>query len=598
MSNNTTRQQLYDRIRASSKDEVILEEMKRLGFWPDDKEKPAASETLLKRQGELQREMTDLLKRQRLYDDPEQAVKEMRKQRMADAKLRRIETKQRRLQKKYDKALRWYERSGEEVLYLGQGVSTSLNNIESTESRLNKYQLPILNTAKQLADRQGIELSELRFLAFARKISRVSHYQRFTLSKKSGGERIISAPMPRLKRAQYWILDNILEKIPLHDNAHGFRVGRSIVSNAKPHVGSAVVINYDLKDFFPTFSYPRIRGVFSALGYSKQVATILGLLCTEPETTEVILDGERYYVSSGERYLPQGAPSSPALTNIICRRLDRRLSGAAKKLGFNYSRYADDMTFSGDVVARSNLTKLKWCVRAIITDEGLMLHPDKTRIMHRGSQQQVTGIVVNDKVSLDRKTLRKFRALLHQIDKDGPQDKRWGQATNVLDSIRGYANFVAMVDPQKGEKYRAIVNAIIKKYAYKPAKKSMGALCVKRFRQLAALGKAPRDVWWVPTPRPEPVLTTLEVSKKPVLEHHGHARSDQRTTTELVNEARRQSTRHTGLPAEGFFRLLGARLKSIIFWIAIVYLTLRIAMYSTLLAIVFFVTILFIFRRG
>src|SRR5690606_31416208 len=118
--------------------------------------------------------------------------------------------------------------------------------------------------------------------------------------KKTGGLRTISAPMPRLKRAQYWILSNILEPINLHGDAHGFVKQRSIVTNAQAHVGKDVVINIDLQDFFPTVSYPRVKGFFHQLGYSEHVATILALLCTEAETQEVELDGHTWFVSNGE----------------------------------------------------------------------------------------------------------------------------------------------------------------------------------------------------------------------------------------------------------------------------------------------------------
>ena len=189
--------------------------------------------------------------------------------------------------------------------------------------------------------------------------------------------------MPRLKRAQYWILGNILEKLPLHDTAHGFVNQRSIVTNAEPHVSADVVVNMDLKDFFPTVTYKRIKGVFCKLGYCEEVATVLALLCSEPEVDEVELDGETFYVARSERYLPQGAPTSPAISNLLCRNLDRRVFGASKKLEFTYTRYADDLTFSGTRKAAHQLRKLLWRVEQIVEDEGFVIHPDKTRIMRK-----------------------------------------------------------------------------------------------------------------------------------------------------------------------------------------------------------------------
>src|SRR6185436_13738435 len=189
------------------------------------------------------------------------------------------------------------------------------------------------HTAAELAAAIGVSLGELRFLAFAREVSTTTHYRRFTIPKRTGGERVISAPMRRLKRVQRWVLDRVLEPLALPEPAHGFRTGRSILSNASPHVGAAVVVNVDLRDFFPTVTYRRVKGLFGKLGYSEEVATVLGLLCTEPEIAETTLDGITYYVARGERRLPQGAPTSPAITNALCRRLDRRIAGWAARHG-------------------------------------------------------------------------------------------------------------------------------------------------------------------------------------------------------------------------------------------------------------------------
>src|SRR6185436_2006127 len=127
------------------------------------------------------------------------------------------------------------------------------------------------HTAAELAAAIGVSLGQLRFLAFAREVSTTTHYRRFTIPKRSGGVRVISAPRDRLKRAQHWILEQVLAPIAMADPAHGFVRGRSTVSNATPHVGAATVINVDLKDFFPTVTYPRVKGLFGKLGYSEEV---------------------------------------------------------------------------------------------------------------------------------------------------------------------------------------------------------------------------------------------------------------------------------------------------------------------------------------
>jgi hypothetical protein len=510
MSSNK-RQELYDRIRATSKDEVILEEMKRLGFWPASQDKAEFSETLIQRKGELRRELNELVKKQRLYADPEKALKEMRKQRMAESKQRQKENKERKLTERYEKKLRWHKRRQQEIVYLGEKVSAGLNNTTLDKERLDRYQLPHIATAKALSGVMGISLAELRFLSYNRDIAHINHYQHFTVPKKTGGVRLISAPMPRLKRAQYWVLANILEKIPLHDAAHGFRPGRSIVSNAQPHCQADIVINHDFKDFFPSLRYPRIRGLYRGLGYSEQVASLLALLTTESDTLQVELDGECYYVKQGERYLPQGAPSSPALTNILCRRLDARLRGAAQSLGFLYTRYADDVTFSGSHDSAKNLSKLQWRLEHIVAEEGFELHPEKSRIMRNSAQQEVTGIVVNQKPAIDRKTLRRFRALLHRMAQQGPEGCYWGRSSNVLTAAKGFAHFVAMVDGHKGRGYLEQIDKIIQRYGHEPlpvGRKT--ALSPAQFKAVAATGQAPRNPWWITSERPLPVAPNLE----------------------------------------------------------------------------------------
>jgi retron-type reverse transcriptase len=236
------------------------------------------------------------------------------------------------------------------------------------------------------------------------------------------------------------------------------------VSNAAPHVGSDVLVNLDLKDFFPTITYRRIRGVFRKLGYSEQVATVLALLCSEPDVTTAELDGRTWYVARGERFLPQGAPTSPAITNLLCRRLDARLAHVAGQLGFRYTRYADDLTFSASGESAANVGRVLRRVRYVVEQEDLHVHPDKTRVWRKGRRQEVTGLVVNQKVNVSRQLLRRFRATLFQIEHDGPDGKRWGSSRNVLSAIYGFANFVVMVDADRGRPLRDRVHAILRKH--------------------------------------------------------------------------------------------------------------------------------------
>ncbi len=462
-----TRQEIYDRVREmGSRDAYVLTEMKRLGFW-NEQEQPREPAELIEREAALQRELAELLAQQKRYESRQAMLTEMRQVRMAEAKKRREETKQRQEQKRQARATAWQTQQRQQITYLGAGVSGGLNYTEAETPKLAQFGLPNFESPLALAGAMDMTLGRLRFLTFNRKVAKLSHYKRFQLPKKSGGKRTISAPIPHLKNAQYWVLEHILNLVQPTEHAHGFVAERSIVTNATPHVGRDVVVNIDLKDFFPTITYRRVKGLFVALGYAESIATILALLCTEPDTDLVELDGQKYHVAKGERTLPQGAPTSPALTNLLAYRLDRRLRGVADKFGFTYTRYADDLTFSASNEAAGRVGQLLWSVRQVIDGEGFVIHPGKLHVMRKGRQQKVTGIVVNDQPGIDRATLRKFRALLHQIGQSGWDGKRWGKG-EVHNSVMGFANFVAMVKPEQGEALRQQVNILMGQPAKQP----------------------------------------------------------------------------------------------------------------------------------
>ena len=460
-----SREALRKIIQEKGRDGFILDEMKRFGFWPQDAEVPTVQETLIKRERELRGELDVLLKEQRAQKNLKVQLRQMRKERMRAAKERRRETKERRETERVARANAWREKQEKDITYLGENVSHGLHKIESDPELLRKNGLVDYPDISTLAKQMDITVGKLRWLTFDRSVSETSHYRQFELPKKSGGVRKISAPMPLLKEAQRWVLENVLYRVSVTDAAHGFVPERGILTNALPHVGQTLVINLDLKNFFPTITYRRVKGMFQKLGYSEKIATIFGLLCTEPETDHLTADGKTYYVQTGARHLPQGAPSSPMLTNILCRRLDARLRGVADKFGMWYTRYADDLTFSGDDAKNgADVGKLLWQVRQIIKDEGFVEHPDKTQIMRKGARREVTGIVVNEKPNIARKKLRQFRAVVHQIEQNGPAGKTWGTGENVLANLQGYAAHVAMVRPDLGKEYLRRIEVLRKKY--------------------------------------------------------------------------------------------------------------------------------------
>ncbi len=468
MNNSATRrQEIYDKIKESSRDEFILSEMKRLGFWKEGSVDFEKVNTFLKEERELSDKLRKLTKEQQTLSDPDAFIAKKHAERKKLSKEKQKETKLKREQLRKAKAEKWKKTKEEEIIYLGKGFSHQLNDKISDKSKLQNNNLPVYNTIKDVADAMGISVNELRFLAFSRKNSKISHYKRFKVAKKTGGFRLISAPMPRLKKAQHFILENILNKVSVHEKAHGCVQKKSIVSNATLHVNKGVVINQDLQNFFPSVTYKRIKGIYKALGYSEQLSVVFALLCSEPKVLDVSLLGENYYAQRGERFLPQGSPCSPAITNVLCRNLDFRLDGLAKKYGFTYSRYVDDITFSGNAEQFPKITAILKYSKRIIKEENFTLHPDKLRVMKRNQRQEVTGIVVNEKVNINKKSLKRFRALLYQIENEGLEGKTWNGGANVLAEIDGFANYIYQVDQLKGKIYKERVKKILEKYTYK-----------------------------------------------------------------------------------------------------------------------------------
>lgn len=465
MSNK--RQELYDRIRQSSRHQVELEEMTRLGFWKPESGKHQLPDKLIQRSNALRKELRQLQAQDRRFQNRDAALKEIRKKKLAESRARQKANKERREKERQDRAATWQKRKAEEILYLGPKVSNRLNDLTSVPSRLAQHHLPDFHNHLALAQAMDTTIGELRFLSYDREVSKVSHYKRFLIPKKAGGTRLISAPMPRLKKAQYWLLENILAKVPIHEAAHGFRPDHSILTNAAPHQGSAIVINLDLKDFFPNVTLPRVIGLYKSLGYSPSLATIFGLLSTEPPVQDAELDGETWHVATSVRHLPQGAPTSPAITNLLCRRLDCRLAGIAKKHRFTYTRYADDLTFSGP--DREASRKILWQVRKVIEEEGFIVHPDKVRTMGTGRRQEVTGLTVNEKPAVSRQDLRAYRALLHQLDTKGPDACTWrGTSDRILAKVSGYRSYLLMVDRERYATLCQKADFLLARYNFKP----------------------------------------------------------------------------------------------------------------------------------
>ena len=258
------------------------------------------------------------------------------------------------------------------------------------------------------------------------KLSAVNHrfYRRFGVPKKSGGTRIIFNPSREMKAVQAWILRNILDKLQVHQAATAFRRGVGLLQNADPHVRNRYFLCLDMEEFFPSIPYAKVYTVFRSVGYFPHVAHILSCLCTCEGT------------------LPQGAVTSPALSNIICFRLDRRISAFVGRRNITYTRYADDLTFSS--MSPNRLAAIMPTIRHIVEDEGFALNKAKTRRMGPRQQCRLTGLVVADgRVGIGRKRKRQIRAAIHHLlTEDMDEQQREQRRAHV----QGWLAFMNCVD--------------------------------------------------------------------------------------------------------------------------------------------------------
>jgi RNA-directed DNA polymerase len=351
-------------------------------------------------------------------------------------------------------------RHEQDIIYLGRGVSAGLSDRLTNQQRLQELGLPVISSPLELAMAMDLSIKRLRWLCFHSPAATRVHYRTFTIPKKSGGVRQLSSPLSKLRKAQQWVLENILNKLPVHAAAHGFVKERSIRTNAEQHPQPLILLNLDLQDFFPSISFKRVKGTFASFGYSPCIATILALLCTEAPRREVVFQGTRYHVATGPRGLPQGACTSPALSNLISRKLDRRLHGLAVKLGWNYTRYADDISFSTNSETASRLKYLWTRVKHFITEEGFVINPKKTRVQRRHTQQSVTGVVVNQRPGAPRELVRRLRAILHQAQRTGLAAQNRHGHPDFNAHLQGQISYVKMLNPQQAQKLEVAWQAL------------------------------------------------------------------------------------------------------------------------------------------
>lgn len=250
------------------------------------------------------------------------------------------------------------------------------------------------------------------------KLSGAKRYKSFTIKKKSGKDRKISAPVAGLKIIQQCLNLMFQAYYTTNDSACGFVPNKNITDGAKMHTNQAYVYNIDLKDFFDTITFPRVKKVLSLPPFNlkderEPLGYVIASLCCHPKKVSV-KNAEGNETEEIKNCLPQGAPTSPILTNIVCRNLDRHLAGLAKRFRAQYSRYADDITFSCNYnIFKSNSDFIQELHRIIEEEQGLQINPNKTRMQTWNQRQEVTGLKVNKKVNINTHYVKQLRLWLH-----------------------------------------------------------------------------------------------------------------------------------------------------------------------------------------
>ncbi len=304
--------------------------------------------------------------------------------------------------------------------------------------------IPIIFEISHLGKLLQRQESYITSVAFCSK----KHYRTFKIPKKTGGFREISSPYPSLLQCQYWIYDNILSKVPIHGAAQAYTTKKSIITNANLHVGHNAFLKMDLKDFYPSIKRSRIVNFFKSIGYAENVAFFLASLCCK------------------DKCLPQGAPTSPALSNIIAYHLDVRLSKLSEKIGLIYTRYADDLAFSGAEIP-SNFIKY---VEKIINEEGFEVNHKKTFFQKHARKRILTGISISENtIKVPKEYKRKLRQEIYYIFKYGVfshMNKNNIKNPYYLKSIAGKINFWLSVEPENefAKEAKVKVGALIEKF--------------------------------------------------------------------------------------------------------------------------------------
>ena len=357
---------------------------------------------------------------------------------------------------------------------LGRTIKTVLDTPRfAPVPALAGLDIPHLSTLGELGEWLGQSPGQLDWMADERRSHHrtvktpLQHYRYAFIHKRNGKPRLVEAPKAQLKAIQRKILHHILSAVPVHGCAHGFVPGRSCLSGAQVHAGEAMVATFDMAQFFPSIAQARVQGLFQSLGYPWAVSRRLAGLCTTATPAAVF-----HRLPRAQRpdraiqaiyrvpHLPQGAPTSPALANLLAWTLDRRLHGLACSAGANYTRYADDLAFSGGEEFARGLRRFGKAVGTILHDEGFALNAHKTGVMPRRTRQRITGIVVNDHCNIERAEFDRLKAILHNCVHAGPEAQNRSGHSDFRRHLEGRVGWVEQINPLRGAKLRRLFDQI------------------------------------------------------------------------------------------------------------------------------------------
>ncbi|MEZ5401107.1 MAG: reverse transcriptase family protein [Bryobacteraceae bacterium] len=327
------------------------------------------------------------------------------------------------------------------------------------------WNVPPIETLADLADWLCLSPAELDWYADLEDRNRrhpmdqIRHYRYRVVAKRSGDPRLIEAPKSNMKAIQRRILADILNAIPSHPAAHGFVRGRSIQTFAAPHAGQPMVLRMDLREFFPSIAGARVQSLFRTAGYPEPVADALGGLCTAT-TPRAIL--RTLGAGPADRpHLPQGAPTSPAIANACAYRMDCRLTGLARAAGAVYTRYADDLAFSGGEEFARRVQRYAAHVAAIAAEEGFAVNHRKTRVLSQANRQCLAGIVVNAHPNIARGEYDRLKATLANCVLHGPHSQNREGHPAFREHLLGRVAFVESVNTARGARLRAAYERIV-----------------------------------------------------------------------------------------------------------------------------------------